>query len=1289
MQRRKCLKGATILLLLLVGAGVFISASTSKKTATRDSIRSQGPVPSSDKGLAENKLGRILSPSATGSLVRQLTSSQQITKAYGNLGLAFETNQGQADGQVKFLSRGQGYTLFLTSNEAVLRMPIADSRLPNDKPDRNNVCDHRDPLSPLVFLDYWQSVKEPHGQNRKSAIGIRKSGTVRMKVVGANTKAQIKGTEKLPGITNYFIGNDPKQWRTNIPNYARVQYEDVFPGIDLTYYGNQRQLEYDFVVAPGADFSQIQLAFEGAERIIRGKEGELLLDTQNSQLRMMAPHVYQIANGRRMELSGRYVFKDEKKVGFAVDGYNPSLALLIDPVFVYSMSFGGQSGDNAWDIQVDSSGSAYLFGTTSSLDFPTQNPFQSAAGGGTCSDLTNTFPCSDVFVTKINPDGNGFIYSTFLGGKGDDAGLSLALDSSGNAYLTGSTTSPDFPTKSAFFPTLRDGGEDCHRGSCSGDAFVTKLNASGNSLVYSTYLGGGSLDYGAGIAIDAARNVYVTGVTYSLTFPTTPGVFQSGHGGLESPDGFLTKLNAKGDALAYSTFLGPAGSLSATMPSSIFVDPPGNAYVTGKTTASDFPTTPGALQRQHDGAFDAFIMKLNVSGSALIYSTYLGGSNDDSGNALFVDSAGNAYVTGITSSKNFPVTPGSFQDHFDGFSGYVAKLTSDGRSLVYSTLGIGGADIAVDSQGYAYVAGGTFGGYGGKLSPSGSTLEGVLGGPGFGAILALSLDSSLNVYTAGSVRPVYPCGDQFTYCEGPSNVFVEKISPEMLEQSGKSSLFLPVILSLGGQNGSFYTSELSLANTGSQNVTLELNYTAAIGEGSGTASVGLQAGQQLIVPDAIDFLRSAGILIPTTGSHAGTLRVEYRTLLPEQISILARTATRNALGMAGLSYYALPSNLLLTDTCYLPGLRQNSIDRSNVAIQNAGKPDDGEVVLRVTIISGDPGDPYSIPLPHQHLAPGAFVQFNSILSSTGRSNANGYVRVDRISGSAPYYAYAVINDQVSSDGSFVPPVVSASLASGTTDSRVCDPGTRPCYLTLDFIVPAIVKTSEFTSELIVTNVGSTASTLCIDYVAEAISTPNQTAHFTLELGAQQQILIPDLIDYLRTRGVAGLESPSDYSGALFVKVVAEEVTQPRVFVSARTYSAVDNGRYGVFYTGKNPVQLSEALFPGLQQNAENRSNLAIINTGELDCQSDDVFKVEIFNGDSGELAGSIENIVLHPKEWKQFNRILEVYAPGVPQAYIRLIKTAGSNPFIAYAVLNDGAAPGQRTGDGAFIASSP
>ncbi|HVN80326.1 MAG TPA: SBBP repeat-containing protein, partial [Terriglobia bacterium] len=619
MQRRKCFNGATILLLLLMGAGIFMSDSAVKKTTSRDSIRSQEPGSSSDGLSAEETPASTPSFHGADSPGRRKAGNLQVSKGYGNLGMAFEPNQGQASDDVKFLSRGHGYTLYLTASEAVLQFPMADLPLPNDKTDRNTGFDWQDPHHFSVPFDFHQFAEVSNRLNRKSEIANRKSKTVHMKLLGANSKAEVEGVDKLPGITNYFIGNDPMQWRTNIPNYARVRFKDVFPGIDLAYYGNQDQLEFDFMVAPGADPSKVQLAFEGAERISRGNNGELLLKIGSSQLRMMTPYVYQVCNGRRLELDGRYVFKNEKKIGFAVDRYDPSLALVIDPQFVYSMTFGGTGGDNPFDIQVDSLGSAYVVGKSASLDFPTQNPFQSDPGGGTCGDLV-IYQCTNVFVSKINPEGNGLIYSTYLGGNRDDIGTSLALDSSGNAYLTGSTTSTNFPTKSAIFPTLRDGGENCHRGQV-GDAFVTELNPSGNALIYSTYLGGGCGDLGAGIAIDGARNVYVTGTTSSQTFPVTPGVFQNHPGGNEATNGFLAKINSNGNALAYSTFLGVAGSLFATMPSSVFVDPQGNAYVTGKTTASDFPTTPGAFQRQHGGAFDAFVLKLNSSGSALIYST--------------------------------------------------------------------------------------------------------------------------------------------------------------------------------------------------------------------------------------------------------------------------------------------------------------------------------------------------------------------------------------------------------------------------------------------------------------------------------------------------------------------------------------------------------------------------------------------------------------------------------------------------------------------------------------------
>lgn len=634
---------------------------------------------------------------------------------YGTLPLSFEVNAGQSDPRVRFMAHGSGYNLFLTATEAVLAL----SRQPADKAETARTD----------------------------------TTVVRMALAGANVDPQINGLDPLPGRVNYFRGSDPAQWHTDIPTYAAVGYRNVYPGIDVRYYGNQRQLEYDFIVAPGANPQTIALRFDGVSTLELDDAGDLILHTPDGQLiRQRKPFVYQELDGRRAEVASAYALHADDHVGFQIGTFDPGRPLIIDPVLVYSSYLGGTGFDQGYGITVDASGNAYVVGQTFALDFPTTpgayqtNPPGSfitkinaagsalvyssylAGGGGNAvavdaagqayvvgDAFTLDFPVTpgafqtspmgyDVSLTKFNATGSALIYSSRFGGGFDDHGVAIALDAAGNAYLTGWTvcSSPtcDFPTVNAFQPDYGGGNND---------AFVTKINAQGSAPVYSTYLGGGAIlnttdDWGAGIAVDGAGSAYVTGHTFSQDFPVTAGAYKTNGGG--NLDGFVTKFTPQGSALVYSTFLGGNDYDQAL---NLAIDGAGNAYVTG-TTDGLFPTTPGAFQT--NGSFDAFVTKLNATGSALIYSTYLGGSAGvDRGWGIKVGSSGNAYVVGDTTSSNFP-TQNAIQPGYGGglADAFVTKLNATGTALVYSTflggnLSDEGPDIALDSSGNAYVTG--------------------------------------------------------------------------------------------------------------------------------------------------------------------------------------------------------------------------------------------------------------------------------------------------------------------------------------------------------------------------------------------------------------------------------------------------------------------------------------------------------------------------------------------------------------------------------------------------------
>jgi Bacterial Ig-like domain (group 3)/Beta-propeller repeat len=705
-----------------------------------------------------------------------------ILDQYGKLPLSFEANQGQADGRVKFLSRTGGYSLFLTADEAVLTLRgkktkqsspqgLAADRLAADRlPADRLAADRLRFVSGYRFSDTASSAKldAPLGAGQRPSTSsadpevVATRGVLRMKLRNASLAAKVTGQDELAGTSNYFTGNDPAKWRTNVPTYAKVKYEGIYPGVDLVYYGNQRQLEYDFIVAPGADPRRIAFDVTGAKRIRRGAQGDLVFKVGEGEIRWHKPVVYQEKDGTRQEIAAHYA-TDKNRVAFEVAKYDTSRPLYIDPL-IYSTYLGGSGQDIGQGIAVDSAGNAYVTGQTYSTNFPTTpGAFQTACNGNstfvakfnpTGSALVySTYLCggpgrgiavdsagnayvagaagpgfpitpgafqtvckngSCAYLTKLNPAGSALVYSTYLGGSVQDQAFGIAVDSAGNAYITGQTYSTDFPITPGAFQTACDGGSNCY---AYGDAFVAKISPDGSSLVYSTFLGGSFVDYGQGITVDSSGNAYVVGITSSSDFPTMNPLQPN----LRGYDGsaFVTKLNPTGSALVYSTYLG--GSVGEGG-EGIAVDSLGNVYVTGLTLSADFPTTPGAFQTvcNHGSGCgkqaDAFVARLNSSGSALVYSTYLGGSGWDQGYGIAVDSACNAYVTGYTQSTNFPTTPGASKTGCGSACGngraFVSKLNPAGSILVYSTdLGGSGSDvgfgIALDSAGNAYVAGRT------------------------------------------------------------------------------------------------------------------------------------------------------------------------------------------------------------------------------------------------------------------------------------------------------------------------------------------------------------------------------------------------------------------------------------------------------------------------------------------------------------------------------------------------------------------------------------------------------
>jgi len=877
---------------------------------------------------------------------------QRAAASYGKLPLSFEINQGQTDPRVKFLSRASGYTLFLTGNEAVLSLQKKAGVAPPFRAARAG-------QKPGAMT----SVDKPTTDN-----GARTTNALlRTRLVGANVKAAVSGAEELPGKSNYFIGNDPQKWRTNVPNYAKVRYQGVYPGVDLVYYGNQGgRLEYDFVVAPGADPSVVTLEV-GAEGVRPAKgqrrsplqiaaDGDLVVKTEGGEIRFQKPVVYQPMRGdpkpqvqNRKLLDGRYVLLANNRVGFETRNYDKTKPLVIDPVLSYSTYLGGSGVEGAAgsvSIAVDASGNAYVASGTSSLNFPvTTGAFQTTFGGAPTV-CPQAWACGDAVVAKIDLTGSTLLYSTYLGGSGDDYAYGLAVDSVGNAYVTGVTSSGNFPTTAGAFQTAPGGGYDI---------FVTKLNATGSGLIYSTYLGGKYDETVQALAIDSSGDAYVAGGSSSPYFPTTSGAYDTTFssekaaalacGSSETPEpcpyAIVTELNPAGAGLIYSTFLGGSGDDAAY---GLAVDSSGAAYVAGATSSTDFPTL-GAYQSSLRAGLcgtapstwqcpNTFLTKLNAAGSGLVYSTYLGGSGNEYPLSVAVDSSGSAYVVGLTASNDFPTTPAAFQTKFAGpyvpgcfvWSGcddaFVSKIdtTKTGpSSLVYSTyLGgtgsDGGSGIAVDSSGNAYVTGSTnstdfpvvdapqpanAGGsdvFVTELSPDGTRLisSTYLGGSGDEIGDSIAVDSSGNVYVGGWTEsanfPTTP-GSVQPMSGGARDLFMAKILTSLEVSAGTLTFPLTDV----GSTTSPQT--LTLTNTGTGPMSVNITTSPGFSETNNcptTLAVGASCTIWITSTPTGGGTQAGQLIIGGAPSGPAVVPLTVQGILPGNIATLAGGGANSA-----------------------------------------------------------------------------------------------------------------------------------------------------------------------------------------------------------------------------------------------------------------------------------------------------------------------------------------------------------------------------------------------------------
>ena len=909
------------------------------------------------KSFIDHDDARTVSVARTASQPAAVTPATRarINASFAALPLAFEANEGQTDPQVKYMARGNGYTLFLTSGDAVLSFASASS----------SVQSRPKEMMQRRLLGYSRETHRLIRRNQPRASHTPSSmASLRMHVVGGQSDAQIVGSGQLSAKANYIIGNDPSKWHRGVPRYARVSYQDVYPGIDLTYHGRQNQLEFDFVVAPGSTPDPINLSFSGASRMTTDAAGNLAFATSAGDLTLNKPVAYQERNGVRQPVDARFILKANRQVGFELGSYDRTRELVIDPTLSYATYLGGASEDVGFGIAVDAAGDsfitghsdsatfpgfsgtvtghsggfsafvteldangalkhttfvggsgddlgasiavdstgAYVAGITSSTDFPTTAgvvQFSSGGGGSTCGTAGNA-ACLDGIVFKLDPTLANLLYATYLGGSNDDEAFGIAVDGSGNAYVAGDTFSTNFPLHNPLFSALNNGAGP----NGSDDAFVAELNPTATAFVYSTYLGGNFSDFANGIAIDSSGNAYVTGETLSTDFPVTVGAFQTTCGtdgncnasaGAVFSDAFVTRINAGGVGLQYSTYLGGSSDDTGI---AIAVDSSGNTYVTGETTddnttvaTGDFPVTTGAFQTIYgngspQAGSNAFVTKLNPAGSGLSYSTYLGGSNADVAVGMSLDSSNQAYVTGTTLSADFPLV-NPFQSALNGGSdAFVAEVNTNATGLAYSSYLGGNGD-----ENYDATTGSFFGG-------------GIAVDSSANAHLTGSTTSTSGLATAGALQPTYggPPFDAFAAeVSAAAADFAITANPSPLSAVNPGSSTNSTI-TVTAENGYSKTVNLSCAVSGGGTPAPTCSFSAnSVAGGSGTSTLTASTTG----PTGALFHRSNifyAMFLPLSGLALIGTRFDY-----------ANSRRRKVLGF--LMLYAILAALLLLPAC--------------------------------------------------------------------------------------------------------------------------------------------------------------------------------------------------------------------------------------------------------------------------------------------------------------------------------------------------------------------------------------
>jgi len=1062
------------------------------------------------------------------------------------------------------------------------------------------------------------------------ADGRHRPTDVRLSFEGASRRGSLQAGQRLAGSANYLIGDDPSRWRTDVPTYASVLYTGLYQGVDLRYDGGGSRLKGTYTVAPGTDPEIIRWRYSGAESLAIGPQGELLVSSGGWTVSESAPVAWQEIGGDRRAVAVSYRLLGDGGAGFSVGEYDRRRPLIIDPYLVYSTLVGGGKADEGWAIAVDGAGNTYVTGTTLSQDFPGSGAPQSGYGGESSGNF------GDAFIMKLAPDGASLVYMTYVGGSASDGAAAIAVDGAGNAYITGVTWSDDFPTMNALQSSRGD--DDCGSPPCS-DAFVTKLNSAGNSLVFSTYLGGdreenaglldvGTRQVGLGIAVDSARNVYVTGRTFSTNFPVVNAAYPNLTG---LTDIFLSKLRPDGTALTYSTYIGGSG---AEYSGDVAADDAGNAYLTGATLSNDFPVV-GAFQAStgSSGVADAVVVKINtttVGAGAVVFSSYLGGDGADYGLGIEVAAGGAVSVAGHTTSTDFP-TVNAFEDtNLAAEAGdpiprmaFAARILANGSALSYSTYLGGSADdlaysLDINASGHIFIAGRT----NSDDLPVRQAWQTRRGASSTDVMVA-----RINPFAVGDASLVYCTyaganGTDLAYgiaVDGDDNAYVTGISSGVVAEGFPIGTVIGpngsgtgvLVLKLGpriqrwvlvgsradGANGSIWRTALGLRNTGGATATVEV-ILHKVNTFSKTFSV--PAGAQIILEDVVGQLGASG---------SGALEVlsdREIKLSSRTYNLIAAAADCFPMGTFGQNYDAIAATDALGDgqRAYLTQLVENDAYRTNIALTNTG-PFTAHVQVRLFNGSGTFLSSYESDVP-----PGRWDQTNRPFLAKAKAGIldRGYAEIYVPSGFGVIASASVI-DAITNDPTTITMLDKNLAAKSSSWFQVGSHANG-------------AKGSRWRSDLGLLNATFTDATANI-----MLHSGGTVYSSSIEVAAGDQLILDDVVGQIPFTGSGALEVSSD---------------QP-LFTNSRTYNQISSGadclpsgtlgqNYDSFPAGGGLANGETAWLPQLTENDSFRTNIAATNTGSGTA----IVRVTLYGPGGGSLATF--DITIPEGQWRQENR---------------------------------------------------